>query len=372
MLLPHSWFQIREEAAPCVTRLASAEVDRDWHDQLCQQGRRTAVSRFVLRVATGEMLLLRQAVLCLLVARTIAAFLPPPHLPGTHLGQRAPRDARAAAQQSSSSGQKRASRAVSSPGLRVAMVDSSEALQQLQDWGGAPPNSKFLCSSSKSDAGVMAEFFSEVSSEAKGAQQMILAAPNCRSAADATAMQRLVDHLKRSCDGADVQRLDGAPHPALSFVPKPAPAPPASDLTSADVMNKCLDWFQAMLVTLTDEEDFIEIGRILLSVKQYTVNSAVSAESLQAGFWREVAALVEGGEGNTMMVAPNFMLDDPAGFEAFVHRQLERPLAEWASESKEVYESCIHINHVDIHTKNGPWLSGHPSRKRYTSMYAYI
>ena len=137
-------------------------------------------------------------------------------------------------------------------------------------------------------------------------------------------------------------------------------------------MNKCLDWFQAMLVTLTDEEDFIEIGRILLSVKQYTVNSAVSAESLQAGFWREVAALVEGGEGNTMMVAPNFMLDDPAGFEAFVHRQLERPLAEWASESKEVYESCIHINHVDIHTKNGPWLSGHPSRKRYTSIYAYI
>ena len=45
------------------------------------------------------------------------------------------------------------------------MVDSSEALKQLQDWGGTPPNSKFVCSNSKSDAGVMAEFFSEVMPE---------------------------------------------------------------------------------------------------------------------------------------------------------------------------------------------------------------
>jgi hypothetical protein len=29
-------------------------------------------------------------------------------------------------------------------------------------------------------------------------------------------------------------------------------------------MGKVLDWFQAMLVTLTDEEDFIEIGAIVL------------------------------------------------------------------------------------------------------------
>jgi hypothetical protein len=32
----------------------------------------------------------------------------------------------------------------------------------------------------------------------------------------------------------------------------------------AQVMGKVLDWFQSMLVTLTDEEDFIEIGGIML------------------------------------------------------------------------------------------------------------
>ena len=36
-------------------------------------------------------------------------------------------------------------------------------------------------------------------------------------------------------------------------------------------MGQVLDWFQSMMVNLTDEEDFIEIGRILLSVQQYAV-----------------------------------------------------------------------------------------------------
>ena len=219
---------------------------------------------------------------------------------------------------------RRARSAPCSPGLRVAMVDASEALKQVQDWGGAPANSKFVCSTCKSDAGAMAEFFSEVSSGQKGAAEpMIFVAPNCRSATDTKAMQRLVEHLKRSCDSANVQYLEGAPQPALSMLPQVSAPEPQTDLTQEEVMGTVLDWFQSMLVTLTDEEDFIEIGRILLSVKKYTVNNAVSPERFQAGFWAEVAKLVEAGEdGNSMMVAPNFMLDDLQGFEAFVHRQV--------------------------------------------------
>jgi hypothetical protein len=45
----------------------------------------------------------------------------------------------------------------------------------------------------------------QVSKEQKGADQMILIAPNCRSAADTKAMQRLAEHLKRSCDAANVK-----------------------------------------------------------------------------------------------------------------------------------------------------------------------
>lgn len=197
----------------------------------------------------------------------------------------------------------------------------------------------------------MAEFFSEVSKGQKDSQQMIFIAPNCRSASDTKAMQRLSEHLKRSCDGANVEQLDEAPQPALSFLTQAADPEPASDLSETEVMGKVLDWFQAMLVTLSDEEDFIEIGRVLLSVKQYAVNNAVSASGLQAGFWREVAALVEGGEGNTMMVAPNFMVDNPEGFESFVARQLESPLAEWAAEGKQLRVAFYHPQGP----KQSPW-----------------
>ena len=65
------------------------------------------------------------------------------------------------------------------------MVDAAEALKQVQDWGGAPSNSKFVCTTCKSDAGVMADFFAEVSSGQKGAAApVIFIAPNCRSATD--------------------------------------------------------------------------------------------------------------------------------------------------------------------------------------------
>ena len=49
------------------------------------------------------------------------------------------------------------------------------------------------------------KLIAQVSKEQKGADQMILIAPNCRSAADTKAMQRLAEHLKRSCDAANVK-----------------------------------------------------------------------------------------------------------------------------------------------------------------------
>jgi len=64
----------------------------------------------------------------------------------------------------------------------------------------------------------------------------------------------------------------------------------------------------------------------------------------QAAFWKEVATLVEGTEGNTMMVAPNFMLEDAEAFDEFVHRQLEAPLALFASEGKQLrVRPCLRL-----------------------------
>ena len=48
------------------------------------------------------------------------------------------------------------------------------------------------------------------------------------------------------------------------------------------VMNRVLDWFQNLMIYHIDnEEDFVEIGRILLSVKRYTVTPAEHQFELQ-------------------------------------------------------------------------------------------
>jgi hypothetical protein len=78
------------------------------------------------------------------------------------------------------------------------------------------------------------------------------------------------------------------------------------------------------VVSLALSGEALAAGRILLSVKEYTVNNAVSPERFQAEFWAEVAKLVEAGNGgSSMMVAPNFMLDDFKGFQSFFNLQVD-------------------------------------------------
>ncbi len=79
-------------------------------------------------------------------------------------------------------------------------------------------------------------------------------------------------------------------------------------------------------------------GRILLSVKDYTVNNAVSPERFQAEFWAEVAKLVEAADaGSSMMVAPNFMLDDFKGFQSFFNLNCFEYIR---------FNSCLHCNEL--------------------------
>jgi hypothetical protein len=55
-------------------------------------------------------------------------------------------------------------------------------------------------------------------------------------------------------------------------------------------------------------------------------------------FWRETASVVEGGEGNILIVLPEFMLENPSEFFLLVDKQLSAPLTEWASGEKKVID----------------------------------
>ena len=45
-------------------------------------------------------------------------------------------------------------------------------------------------------------------------------------------------------------------------------------------MGKVLDWFTQLLIGMDNEEDYVNIGRRLLSVNKYAVNTASTSEAL--------------------------------------------------------------------------------------------
>lgn len=77
-------------------------------------------------------------------------------------------------------------------------------------------------------------------------------------------------------------------------------------------MSKVLDWFTAMLIDLDDEEEYVAIGRSLLSVQRYVVTPAHTVPSMAEVFWKEVESLAEQSqEGNIIIVMPDFLIENP-------------------------------------------------------------
>lgn len=110
---------------------------------------------------------------------------------------------------------------------------------------------------------------------------------------------------------------------------------------------------------MDNEEEYINVGRRLLAVNKYAVNSASTMEALHEVecsclitsvdlftfyflqvFWKEVAAVVDGSDGNTLIVLPELMTSQPSSFYQLVDEQLVPPLTEWASGDKQV-SSCL-------------------------------
>ena len=176
-------------------------------------------------------------------------------------------------------------------------------------------------------------------------------------------------------------------------------------------MGKILDWFTQLLINMDDEDEYVNIGRRLLSVNKYKVNGARSTPDLheviprdlvlalflppptlyptptttsklrrscsmnrvggvgrerssvlltRGGlqvFWGEVAHVVEGDGGNTLVVLPEFMLQDRRSFEEVVEKQLKAPLQEWAGGSHQVpvppFPSTCHAKRCYPHMRKG-------------------
>ena len=202
---------------------------------------------------------------------------------------------------------------------RLAMVSPADAISALKDWSGTPSGSRVVCSTATSDAGAMAALYKEVVGGESGTG--VLVVPDCeRKAADH--LKRIVQHLANTCSWANVAVLEDAPYPAFTFASKAGPGTvPVPQNSQESVMGSVLDWFTELMMSCQEEDEFVEIGRVLLGVKRYEVTAVENEETLQEVFWKEVQTIVEGGEGNTMIVAEKFMIKDPVKY----HRTLYWP-----------------------------------------------
>ncbi|KAJ1479702.1 hypothetical protein T484DRAFT_1902353 [Baffinella frigidus] len=235
------------------------------------------------------------------------------------------------------------------PQLRVAgrnvlgnleMVSPADAVSALQGWSGTPSGARVVCSTATSDAGVMAALFKELAAGA--GDKAVLVAPSYERAA-ADKLPQLVAHMATTCSWADVALLEGAPHPSLTFTSKAGGNAAALPQTSQEeVMGLVLDWFAELMIECEEEDTFVDIGRVLLGVKRYCVTAAEGEEALQELFWKEVQTIVEGGDGNTMLVAEKFLIADPVKYQAFVEEKLSAPLLAWAGHGKELRVSWYH------------------------------
>mmetsp|Transcript_37066 Transcript_37066/g.91217 ORF Transcript_37066/g.91217 Transcript_37066/m.91217 type:complete len:258 (-) Transcript_37066:52-825(-) len=160
-------------------------------------------------------------------------------------------------------------------------------------------------------------------------------------------MDRLAQYLASVCPWAAVKALKDAPQPCLSFSTNDRPnfaASPntAKDLSKDQVMSRVLDWFTTMLINLDDEEEYIAIGRSLLSVSRYEVTSACSGPEVAQAFWNEVRTMAEKEEeGNAIIVLPDFMPESHEEFDKFVNTGLGGALS-WAGTGRKLEVSSFH------------------------------
>jgi len=246
--------------------------------------------------------------------------------------------------------------------LRADMVEEKDAISAMKKWDGLPGSSRLVCAPQQSDAAVMSAFFREVvSCPSDGNEETLLVSPNCKSASTTESMQRMADYFGECCPWSKISVLEGAPHASFAFTSKKlqdAKVEKKETMGEQEVMGKVLDWFTQFLIGMDDEEEYVEVGRRLLSVKRYAVTPAATAEALKETFWAEVSTLVEAG-GNTLIVAPELEMESEP-FASLVEQRLAGPLTTFAGSTLDLRVDSKH-----------PAADKQPSPYPIIQIYAY-
>ncbi|CAM9099157.1 unnamed protein product [Ectocarpus sp. 4 AP-2014] len=190
-------------------------------------------------------------------------------------------------------------------------AEKAEILSGLIDWqerdvdGVGAADVQILTESSPT--AVLTRYYESL---AKGeAQQMLLVAPSCTIESGCTTA--LEAALSSSCISKvyhpDVEQGLGGKAPHLALWHQGVAAEelsPSSDLeqktasvSKKAVMEEVFLWLQRTMLGMVDdeEEDFVELGRKLLTVHRYVVVKATTEVELSQAFWQEATALAKHG-----------------------------------------------------------------------------
>ncbi|CAM9247126.1 unnamed protein product [Ectocarpus fasciculatus] len=204
----------------------------------------------------------------------------------------------------------RASKANTALAMAWGPAEKAEILSGLVDWqerdadGVGAADIQILTESSPT--AVLTRYYESL---AKGeAQEMLLVAPSCTIESECTTA--LEAALSSSCTSKvyhpDVEQgLGGkAPHLALWHEGVASEELSSSDLeqqtttlSKKAVMEEVFLWLQRTMLGMVDdeEEDFVDLGRKLLTVHRYVVVKATNEVELSQAFWQEATALAKHG-----------------------------------------------------------------------------
>jgi hypothetical protein len=207
--------------------------------------------------------------------------------------------------------------------LRMQQQDCASAVQRIKTWADAPSflkECKIVCCPARSEAAgnqitfvpiaysknceilslfsfaVISTFFSEIFSPVKS--KTVLTSSTLDS------MTRVCSYVNSIVPTANAAVVKGAPLPCMVFESKFLQQPGSTKEKLSDqevpitlascsctpilliyrfllqVMGKILDWFTQLLIGMDDEEEYVNVGRRLLSVNKYAVSTAATSEAV--------------------------------------------------------------------------------------------
>ncbi|CAM9383038.1 unnamed protein product [Scytosiphon promiscuus] len=190
--------------------------------------------------------------------------------------------------------------------------ERTEILRGLADWqerdvdGIGAADVKILKESSPT--AVLTRYYESLA--AGEAQQMLLVAPSCTiESGIATAVEAALSSacVSRVYHPDVPQGLGGrAPHLALwheevsadVFSPSSVLEEQTASLPQKAVMEEVFLWLQRTMLGMADDEEdnFVQLGRKLLTVHKYLVVNATTEAELSRAFWQEATALAKHGK----------------------------------------------------------------------------